>query len=574
MRDRQPEPPRDLWARTVGRHRARIGVAAGELARDGLAAPARDPRSAPCRASRSSPSSSARASCRAGSLNGTPATAPGGEPADRRRRPDRRARPAPRRWRSVPVRSAGSGRRPTAASPTTSTKVDEVCPAERQPDCATGQRTATSQQVDLSIRPKSISQSPVNEPGRRRRDRCRRRATPCRRDRPADRANRPRRRPRRRRRSRPRPRASTPEPTDTPVAPSTEPSRPLRPVDRRPPPPSRARRPRPRRSRLGRADGRAHARADAGRSRPTPTRRRRRTSRSSPASRSSASRPRIRRTAPGSRSPPARRTARPARTSTSGGSATSWPRRSPTTTPASSPRGPATGSSAAGRRTPSGDAAGRESFFIDPASGDETAIDGRAWRPVVDPDDHWAVAWDGTVTVGQDSSTAGRRPRAARPARLHRDAAASTPTARLRRSSPTGPFAEFDVRWDETGYVARGLGRRRERSVDRPAQPAPARPGDRRARPAARRAAGRRRRCPGSRSPTAVSPGRPRPARAARAAGSRSWPGPTSGRGGRERPGRERGRHPLEASRCATGRASGARCVVWSAVSCDPAGWS
>ena len=84
----------------------------------------------------------------------------------------------------------------------------------------------------------------------------------------------------------------------------------------------------------------------------------------------------------GSRSPRARPTARPARTSTSGGSATSSPGRSPTTTPASSHRGPATGSSAAGRGTrPAGRHHG-ESFFIDPAQrrrdGASTA---RVWRP-------------------------------------------------------------------------------------------------------------------------------------------------------------------------------------------------
>ena len=45
------------------------------------------------------------------------------------------------------------------------------------------------------------------------------------------------------------------------------------------------------------------------------------------------------------------------------------------------------------------------SFFIDPASGDETAIDGSAWRPVVDPTDHWAVTWDGTVKLGPDGMT-------------------------------------------------------------------------------------------------------------------------------------------------------------------------
>src|SRR6185369_11979508 len=40
------------------------------------------------------------------------------------------------------------------------TKVSEVCPAERQPDCAPV-KDPSSKQVDMQIRPKSISKSPV-----------------------------------------------------------------------------------------------------------------------------------------------------------------------------------------------------------------------------------------------------------------------------------------------------------------------------------------------------------------------------------------------------------------------------
>ncbi len=102
---------------------------------------------------------------------------------------------------------------------------------------------------------------------------------------------------------------------------------------------------------------------------------------------------------------PARRTARPGRTSTSGAWATSGLTWSPTTTPASSHRGPTDrliGSRVAASATGEISA---QSFFLDPASGNETAIDGGAWRPVVDPTDKWAVTWDGTMKIGPDGIT-------------------------------------------------------------------------------------------------------------------------------------------------------------------------
>ena len=90
------------------------------------------------------------------------------------------------------------------------------------------------------------------------------------------------------------------------------------------------------------------------------------------------------------------------------------------------------------------------SFFIDPASGDETPIDGDAWRPSVDPTDRWAVTWDGTVKVGPDGMT----PVAAKGSLVLRgfsDASGVDTNGKAADVVADGPFAEFDVRWDETG---------------------------------------------------------------------------------------------------------------------------
>ena len=91
-----------------------------------------------------------------------------------------------------------------------------------------------------------------------------------------------------------------------------------------------------------------------------------------------------------------------------------------------------------------------ESFFIDPASGDQSAIDGSVWRPAVDPTEHWAVTWDGTVTVGQDNKT----PVVGDGSLVLRgfsDANGVDTEGKPAAVVAKGPFAEFDVRWDETG---------------------------------------------------------------------------------------------------------------------------
>ena len=90
------------------------------------------------------------------------------------------------------------------------------------------------------------------------------------------------------------------------------------------------------------------------------------------------------------------------------------------------------------------------SFLLDPATGKETLLTGAAWRPVVAPDGDWAVAWEGTVALQTDGLTI-------------------TPAVGalvLRRFTPgVGPVGEtgggevvadsavteFDIRWDETG---------------------------------------------------------------------------------------------------------------------------
>lgn len=97
----------------------------------------------------------------------------------------------------------------------------------------------------------------------------------------------------------------------------------------------------------------------------------------------------------------------------------------------------------AGERTP-------ESFFIDPASGLETVIDGSLWRPVVDPTDHWAVAWNGTVRASGDGlSTVPASGSLVLRAFTQGIGLDATNTSATRVGD--GTFAEFDVRWDETG---------------------------------------------------------------------------------------------------------------------------
>ena len=92
---------------------------------------------------------------------------------------------------------------------------------------------------------------------------------------------------------------------------------------------------------------------------------------------------------------------------------------------------------------------GASSFIIDPASGVETSIDAPVWRPVIDPDGRWAVTWDGTIRVDPDTQS-GIPDKGSLVLRGYSrakgvavDGASST--------IADGSVSEYDVRWDETG---------------------------------------------------------------------------------------------------------------------------
>ena len=157
LRNQQPEPPRDLWARTAA---AIEGESASrrQLTTRSFDQPALDPARRPVgdrgrrrrhrcqRPVGRVPHAGARATRKGGNppiavvpTAGTPGATP------------------------MAV-GAGSvewlGTSSTGGLAYSSTKIDKVCPTDRQPDCEPV-NDRDSKQVALSIRPKSISQSPV-----------------------------------------------------------------------------------------------------------------------------------------------------------------------------------------------------------------------------------------------------------------------------------------------------------------------------------------------------------------------------------------------------------------------------
>ena len=106
-----------------------------------------------------------------------------------------------------------------------------------------------------------------------------------------------------------------------------------------------------------------------------------------------------------------------------------------------------------GSRPGPADAAGdvsAASFFIDAGTGEETAIAAPVWRPVVNPAGDWSVGWEGSLELGPNRLTTVP---AAGALVLRPFDAASGPdvTATSAPVVAEGSFAEFDVRWDETG---------------------------------------------------------------------------------------------------------------------------
>ena len=375
-----------------GRARARSGdAAAGGPRPSGRALALRSGARGRCRGSPSSPSSSARAPCPVAS------TAARRSPTS----PARARRPSPSRPPPLPgptpiAVGAGSvgwvGTSPDGELAYNVTAVSQVCPADRQPDCAPV-ADGDSQSVDSTIRPKSISQSPV-----------RNQAVVVGTDAQGD---------------------------DSVVVialPTAEPSRDAGPDRRAVGAPtatagdSRAtgelraaavgehRRP----SRRRRASAEPTPADDPDGRPPTPTsrpsRRSPRTWPSCRASRSSASRPPI--------SPDGAWfafTARPSDDSAGPGHLRLACRRRAGPAAhddhaASSPRGSATGSSAAGRSRHLPTRMARPRSRRDRSSsirrrGQETALAAPVWRPIVDPAGDRAVTWDGTVKLGSDRLT-------------------------------------------------------------------------------------------------------------------------------------------------------------------------
>ena len=90
------------------------------------------------------------------------------------------------------------------------------------------------------------------------------------------------------------------------------------------------------------------------------------------------------------------------------------------------------------------------SFFLDPATGRETAIAAPAWRPIVAPAGDRAVTWIGTVKLGSDGLTT--VPAAGSLVlRGFTPGVGPDPGDAAVAIVADGPLAEYDVRWDETG---------------------------------------------------------------------------------------------------------------------------
>jgi WD40 repeat protein len=88
------------------------------------------------------------------------------------------------------------------------------------------------------------------------------------------------------------------------------------------------------------------------------------------------------------------------------------------------------------------------SFLIDPASGAETELDGSAWRPVVDPTGQWAVTWDGTVQLADGGLSITP---ASGSLAVHRYSSGGIDAATDNSVVTDAAVPEFDARWDETG---------------------------------------------------------------------------------------------------------------------------
>jgi hypothetical protein len=108
------------------------------------------------------------------------------------------------------------------------------------------------------------------------------------------------------------------------------------------------------------------------------------------------------------------------------------------------------------------------SGLVDPASGDERAV-GSVWRPMVDPSGRLAIAWVGTIERTEDSMSwapgRGRLELRAWSADGDAGSAEGSDDSRVVADSAQG---DFDVRWDDTGeWVALWVGEERDATTGR-----------------------------------------------------------------------------------------------------------
>ncbi len=87
-------------------------------------------------------------------------------------------------------------------------------------------------------------------------------------------------------------------------------------------------------------------------------------------------------------------------------------------------------------------------FAIDPTTGVETALAIRGWRPAVAPTGDRAVVWKGSVSVSADGTTVIPSVGGLVVTDWSPDAGEIVPTG---SAAGSGPFADFTVRWDESG---------------------------------------------------------------------------------------------------------------------------
>jgi Putative zinc-finger len=108
------------------------------------------------------------------------------------------------------------------------------------------------------------------------------------------------------------------------------------------------------------------------------------------------------------------------------------------------------------------------SVLIDPATGDTREL-GKLWRPMVDPSGRFAIAWEGTVERAHDTGTwVPGRGRLALVAWSDDGDTAGPKGSDDQHVVTDKARGDFDVRWDETGeWVAVWVGDEREANIGR-----------------------------------------------------------------------------------------------------------